>query len=433
LAEPLHRELSFYKVVIMHGNYHVRETCRLCGYPHLQHVVDMPPTVSGNRLKKRADEPDPELVPIDLYQCERCGHVQVIHIPPPDTLYGSEYPFMPGNNPTLLEHFSNTVNYFVSNFTGNVNFALEIGSNDGVFLEKMRAATGCQTLGVDPSSLPVEFARKRGIETIVDYFSKDLARRIVDQYGNPDLIIANNVFAHIDDLRGVIQGIDTLLLEGGYFLFEISYLKDVVDKYLVGTVIHEHLSIHSLTSLVPCLREHNLDLKSAQYIDHVQGGAIVGICQKTKFAGESIVPEEVNSLMQAEARSGITNVVGMKRFNVSLKSKISSLKSQIHSLAREKRIIGYGAAVSAPIIIDLLDIRNEIKCVIDDNPFKKGKYLPIGNIPIIGIEDYTHDVHSTVIVILGWAQTDRILKNLSGMFAGALAVTIYPEFEIKEI
>ncbi len=419
--------------MMINVNYFVRENCRLCNHPDLKLVVNFPPTVSGNRLKKSPDAPDPELVPIDLYQCQQCGHVQVIHVPPPNSLYGEDYPFMPGNNPVLIKHFEETVKDFTQNFISEVKFALEIGSNDGIFLEKMRDVTGCRVLGVDPSLPPVEMARKRCVETILDFFSPDIAERIIEQYGHPDVVIANNVFAHIDDQRGVIKGIQTLLPEGGYFIFEISYLKDVVEKFLIGTVIHEHLSVHSLTSLIPCLQEFDLVLKKAHYVNHVQGGAIVGVCQKSSSARSEVLPLEIQEMIDAEAASGITSISGMRNFNTNLHQKLSLFKQRIISASENRRIIGYGSAVSAPIIIDLLDLRNKIEYVIDDNPFKKGKYMPIGNIPIIGSENFPYDPKDTLFVILGWAQTERIFKNLRHKFFGSLVATIYTDFEIKEV
>ncbi|MFH1673077.1 MAG: class I SAM-dependent methyltransferase [Pseudomonadota bacterium] len=414
----------------MGQNYKIRSICRLCCNLTLKKVVDLPLTVPGEQLKKTIAEIDPEEIPIDLYQCEKCGHVQVVHVPPPKTLFGSDYTFMPSNNPVLVEHFKKSVDYFIDKFNKNLTFAFEIGSNDGFFLDQLRKATGCKILGVDPSSKPVKIARNNDVETILDYFTKDLAKNIISDHGKPDLIIANNIFAHMDDLRGVLDGIQMMLENGGYFMFEASYLKDVVEKHLIGTIIHEHLSVHSIYSLVPFLNEFGLNLIGVKHVNDVQGGAIVGVAQK---CSKKEIPSQVQNYITQEHECGITNFSGMHRFNSSLKTKLQSFKEKIYNMEDDTIMVGYGAARAAPLIIDLLGLRDKIKYIMDDNPFKKGKYMPISNIPIIGSNEHKQTAHKTIYIILGWAQTDRIIEKLRKFENNCKAITIYPHFNIQTI
>lgn len=418
----------------MTSSFQVRTSCRLCSHPNLKLVVNLPATVSGNALKKTSSEDDPPLTPIDLYQCEKCGHVQVIHIPSPEFLYGKEYPFISSNNPDLVEHFKESIGFLTENFIASIDFALEIGSNDGTFLEELRKVTGCKVLGVDPSVPPVKIAKERGIETILNYFNEEIAYQVIENHGYADVAIANNVFAHIDDLRGFTNGIQLSLKEGGYFLFEASYLKDVIEKYLIGTIIHEHLSVHSLHSLIPFLKEFNLRLLAVKYVADIQGGAIVGVCQKVSPEELSLpLDTDILNLLEQEKISGITDTQGLLEFNSRLNDKASELKEKINSVANGKTIIGYGASVSSPIIIDLLGLRNKIKYIIDDNPFKKGKYMPIGNIPIVGFDEHRQPSEETIMIILGWAQTERILNKLKNSLSGCTVVTVYPEFALFEL
>ena len=164
-----------------------------------------------------------------------------------------------------------------------MKFAFEIGSNDGLFLGEIKKITKCNVLGIDPSDEPVLIARKNNIPTIKDYFSYKIGKKILKKFDKPDLVIANNVFAHIDDMNSMVKGISNMLNYGGYFMFEISYLLDIVKKYLVGTIIHEHLSYHSLFSLVPFLKKYNLNLIDYRYVSNVQGGVIVGVAKKQEI------------------------------------------------------------------------------------------------------------------------------------------------------
>jgi len=411
----------------MNIGFKVITSCRLCCSNNIQKVVDLPLTVPGEQLKNKKNDKDPELIPIDLWQCGECGHVQLVHVPPPESLWGEDYTFMPSDNPVLIEHFGKSVDYFVQNFNNDVDFAFEIGSNDGLFLNKLREVTGCKVLGVDPSIGPVDIAKKNKVETILNFFSPEIAEKIVNDHGKPDLVIANNVFAHMDNLRGVLCSIEYMLKEDGYFMFEISYLKDVVEKYLIGTILHEHLSVHSIYSLVPFLNEFGLQLIGARHISDVQGGAIVGVAKKGL---NKELPLEINKIIEQEKNSGITNFAGMKLFNENLKSEIQKLRDDINNINNNSQIIGYGAARTAPLIIDLLGLRNKIKYIIDDNPNKIGKYLSIGNIPIIGSDEHEITTEEITYIILGWAQTDRIINKLKSIDNNFNAITICPYFKI---
>jgi len=132
----------------MGQGFKVRSICRLCCNSTLKKIVDLPLTVPGEQLKKTIEEIDPEIIPIDLYQCGKCGHVQLVHVTPPESLFGSDYTFMPSDNPVLVEHFKKSIDYFCSEFMNNLDFAFEIGSNDGLFLNQLRKVTGCKVLGM---------------------------------------------------------------------------------------------------------------------------------------------------------------------------------------------------------------------------------------------------------------------------------------------
>jgi hypothetical protein len=413
----------------MSSNIAVRSDCRLCLHSKLTKVFDLPLTPPGEQLKLTIDEKDPDLVPIDLYQCEKCGHVQVVHVPAAHTLFGSQYTFITRDNPLLIRHIESSVGYFIDNYSSEINFVLEVGSNDGIFLETMRNKTNCKVLGVDPSIEPVKIARRHEVDTILDFFTPKLAKNIIDNYGYPDLVVANNVFAHMDDLRSVMSGISLLLQDNSYFMFEVSYLKDVVEKYLIGTIIHEHLSVHSVHSMIPFLNEFGFNLIGIKYIENVQGGALVGVAQKNKIVH---TPDNVLKFVKSEHKSGITNVKGMQNFNKKFHKNIDSFKKLINSKINKSRIIGFGAARSAPLIIDLLDIRESVDYIIEESQLKIGKYMPIGNIPIVSINSHINNsTDNQIYVILGWAQTERIVEKILSITKHCLIITIYPKFEIR--
>ncbi|MBT4731601.1 methyltransferase domain-containing protein [Candidatus Woesearchaeota archaeon] len=408
-----------------------RDSCRLCLHNKLSKVFDLPLTPPGEQLKLTSNENDPSLVPIDLYQCEKCGHVQVVNIPHPDTLFGSKYTFMTRGNPLLIKHFDSSVDYFLDNYTSDINFAIEIGSNDGVFLENIRDKIDCKVLGIDPSLEPVNVARSYGVDTILDYFTPELSNDIVNSHGYPDLVIANNVFAHMDDLRSVMKGVGLLLKNNGYFMFEVSYLKDVVEKYLIGTIIHEHLSVHSVYSLTPFLNEFGFNLVGVKHVDNIQGGAIVGVARKERVVNTL---DEIIDIVENEKLSGITDVEGMQEFNRKFHNNIDNFKKLINRKIGKTKIIGFGAARSSPLAIDLLGLRERISYIIDNDPLKIGKFMPIGSIPIVDINKHIEcmgSIGTQTYIVLGWAQTERIIRKILSITEHCSIITIYPKFEIR--
>jgi len=351
-------------------------------------------------------------------------------VPNPKDLWGKEYTYKPSDNPYLQTHFKKSINFFTNKFNSKIKFAFEIGSNDGFFLNEIRKKTNCKVLGVDPSDEPLALAKTKKIPTIKDYFSYDLSKKILKKYNKPDLVIANNVFAHVDDMNSMAKGISNMLDYGGYFMFEISYLVDILQKQLVGTIIHEHLSHHSLFSLVPFLKNYHLQLIDFRYISNVQGGAIVGIAKKSI---NSKIPKKINKMIKQEIKLGITNVRGMKKLNIKFNKKISLFRNEITSFIGGNKIIGYGAARSAALIIDLLKLRKKISFIIDDNPRKKNKFMPIGNIPIISLKKAYKNISGSTLIILGWAQTERIIKLLKFHKFKINIITIYPKFKITKL
>jgi len=403
-----------------------RTKCRLCDSKKLRKIIDLPPTIPGEQIKLKKNEKDLMLVPIDIYCCIDCGHAQLIHIPNKDNLWGPEYTFMPSDNPEIVKHFKKTINFLSKNYIKNIKFAFEIGSNDGLFLKLIKDKYNCKILGIDPSSQPVKVALRNDIPTIQDFFNTKNFLKIKKKYEKPDLIIANNIFAHMDNMNELVKNISKLLKKNGYFVFEASYLLDVLKKSLIGTVIHEHISIHSIYSLRPFLNKYDLKLIGIRHVNMIQGGAIIGIAKKNKFRINSYV---VDKFISNEFNNNITTYENLKKFNSRFNNKFNLLSKKIYNIKKYNKIIGYGAARSSLIIIDMLNLRDKIDFIIDDNPYKMNKYLASANIPIYSYRRKSKDLNGSIIVILGWAQTKRISDLLSKNH-NCYLVKIFPKFEI---
>ena len=229
---------------------YIRSTCRLCDSDNISLVLSLPSSIIADQY---ADHPYQKSVkyPLDLYQCAECGHIQHIDILPLDILFNSTYTYKPSANPSLIEHFSFYAKRIQENLGYSPSKSLDIGSNDGLFLSLIKKQYASFVLGVDPAQSAVSHAKSTyDIETIMDFFTLDLANTILDMYGKFDHISANNVFALMMTLGGLLVAFH-LLSDGGIFTFEFSYLLDIINKSFIGTVFHKHLSHHSLSSLIP--------------------------------------------------------------------------------------------------------------------------------------------------------------------------------------
>jgi len=411
-------------------NHTTRNDCRLCLSENIERVVELPDTIPGEHLKSSKCDPDPELLEISLFQCKDCGHVQINSVPDPNSLFNEHYSFMPSKNPEIIKHFETTINYILEHHVRELNFAFEFGSNDGLFLDLVREKTNAKVLGMDPSLPPVEEAHKRNIETIHDFFGKGSDEQILSSHGSPDLIIANNVFAHIDDLRGILRTVSNMIKDEGFFVFEVSYLLDIVDRYLIGTIIHEHLSHHSVYSLIPFLQSEGFQLVDVVNVSKIQGGAIVCVAKKTL---SSKIYSSVDKNLELETMAGINNSAGMKNFESRLKSKLDDFKTQLIKFYSNKKLFAYGAARSAPFIMQLLEINNVVEYCIDDHPQKQGKFLPISNAEITDstvLKDQ-EKMRDACFVITGWAQTERIISHLADRGYHEIA-SICPSFCLKQ-
>ncbi|MGT2440270.1 methyltransferase domain-containing protein [Bradyrhizobium betae] len=237
-----------------------RSNCRLCGSRSLELVLPIRPSaigdafVSGDRLQEKQD-----VYPLDCYLCLDCGHLQNLDVVDPEILF-REYTYRTSVSLGLVEHFRNYARSVVSGLAlPKDSLVVEIGSNDGSLLKAFRAE-GMRVQGIDPAREIAATATREGIPTIPDFFTNAIAGQIKAANGPAALFCANNVFAHIDNLSDVVKGVRTLLAPDGAFVFEVSYIVDMIDNMVFDTIYHEHVSHHALLPLESFLNRHDMTL-----------------------------------------------------------------------------------------------------------------------------------------------------------------------------
>ncbi len=351
----------------MQQAYLHRTTCRLCRASDLTKVLSLTPTPPANAFVAETELSAPQpAFPLDVWLCEGCGHLQLLDVVDPRILY-AHYVYVSGTSPVFVRHFEQYAQFVRSCFSpASGSFALDIGSNDGTLLRFFKDA-GHRVLGVEPAEEISEASRRAGIPTLTGFFSEALADRIVSEHGQAAVVTANNVIAHIDDLAGVMRGVQRLLAPDGVFVFEVSYLVDVLEKTLFDTIYHEHLDYHSVEPLEPFFHSCGLQLIEALRVDS-HGGSLRGVVQLA--GGPRKVGASVGALIAAERAIGVRQAETFRTFGARIAKVGSELTALLARLKREgKRIAGFGAPAKATTLLYHLGITPQlVDFIVDDSP-----------------------------------------------------------------
>ncbi len=367
------------------------------------------------------------LYPLDLYRCDACGHIQLLDILPPEILFDAGFTYMPSKNPALIEHFKMYADLVSRHLAdGRSKVCVDIGSNDGLFLQILEERLGSKVLGIDPAHAPAEYAKSQGVETWEEFFSDDTVDRIRKRFKTVDVVSANNVFAHNDDLLGFAKNVASLMHNGSVFSFEFSYLVDVVEKGLIGTVFHEHVSTHSLLSLIPFLNRCGLELVDIKRID-TQGGAAIGFAKLIPANAE--VSDVVTQLVAYEREIGLDSDKAINKFRDRIDVDRATVAALLKPFAG-KVIAGFGAARSANLLIDFFRLGHYLNFVVDDSPQKCGKWLNMYDVPILPTSSLT-EKRPELVICLAWIHTEKITDRIKQMLNGEVRVLqLYPEIKL---
>jgi SAM-dependent methyltransferase len=405
-----------------------RTTCRLCNSERVELVVPLAPIPLPDKyvMKSQKDQ-ESEVYPIDLYMCLDCSHVQVLDVIHPDILWDSDFSYHSGLSPDLVDHFEQVTNKIIDRYKIQPDsLVLDIGSNDGSFL-KFFKKRHFRVLGIDPAKEIAQKANDAGLETIVDLFTPNVAQQLLEKYGPAKIITAFNVFAHSDDMAGMVKSIHHMLTADGIFIFEAQYLLDIIDKMLLGTIFHEHMCHHSVKPMVQFLRLHGLEVIDVERVP-IQHGSIVGYAQKV--GGSYNISSSVDQLLRLEKERKLDDPETIKQFGYrlsQLKKHASELISKLK--AQGATIMGYGAARSAPTFITQLGL-DGISYIFDDHPQKVNKYTPGHRIPVIP----TAELYSRMpdyVIVLAWVHERNIIKNnIDYLKKGGRFVVCWPEVRV---
>jgi SAM-dependent methyltransferase len=403
--------------------------CRLCGSTSLDHVLPILPSaigdafVTADRLNEKQD-----LYPLDCYLCLDCGHLQNLDVVDPDILF-RDYTYRTSVSLGLVEHFKRYAQSVVSSLgIPEGSLVAEMGSNDGSLLKAFKNE-GMRVQGVDPARDIAAAATADGVPTVPDFFTSALAARIKSDQGEAKLFCANNVFAHIDNMSDVVKGIRSLLADDGAFVFEVSYIVDMIDNMVFDTIYHEHVSHHALIPLETFLNRHDMTLFHVARTA-TKGGSIRAFAQP-KSTGKRPRSPELSQLIAEEERRGITKPQIYRDWFVAIeKAKRAVLATLDKAIAEGKLVAAYGASTTTTTLLYHFELESRIKFILDDNPLKQGLFSPGAHIPVLPSSELATR-KPDIVVILAWIYAEPILKrNQAYLEAGGCFLVPLPEPQI---
>ena len=405
-----------------------RDDCRLCGGGRLDAVVELTPTPPANAFVPASALAEPQPVfPLTLYFCEDCHHLQLRDVVDPRHLF-EHYVYVSGTSPVFVRHFEDYAARVIETLALQPgSLVVDIGSNDGTLL-KAFAAHDMRVLGVDPALDIAARASAEGIPTIAEFFTPALAERIAAEHGHAALVTANNVFAHADDLAGIWGGVRRLVGESGVFVFEVSYLLDVVLKTLFDTVYHEHLAYHSVAPLRRFFAAAAGVLFRAERVSS-HGGSLRGFARPAGAGGED---GSVTALVALEREAGLHRAATFRDWS----RRIDTLGSELRALLARLRsegasVAGFGAPAKATTLMYHFGIdRDAVAFIVDDSPLKQGLYTPGLHVPVLSsaaLEEHRPDY----LLVLAWNFADAIIeRQQSHVERGGRFIVPLPELKV---
>lgn len=381
--------------------------CRLCKSNKIDEVINLHKSPLANNLKNnQISSLNQKKFPLKVFFCKKCFHLQLSHIVNPKLLFNN-YLYLTGTAKSTHQHFEKYYKSIKLRLKKKQNKIIEIASNDGTFLNKFNKSF--KKIAIEPAKNLKKFYKNKDIDLINTFFNKKISQKIKKKYGKFDVVTANNVCAHIDNFDNFIEGVKNILSLKGFFVFEVSYLKDVLIKNTFDTIYHEHIDFHSLGPLVSYFKKFKLNIFDVEF-SKVQGGSIrIYVCH---FLSGKKINSIITKTIKNEKNFGIYKKSTYTKFQKKLIKNKIKLKLLLKKIKQKNcKIYGYGAAAKTTTLLNFFEIDNDIiEKIVDDNKLKQNKFIPGTKIKIYDPKVLYLDKPDYVL-ILSWNYSNFIIKK----------------------
>jgi SAM-dependent methyltransferase len=416
------------------------ENCRLCESKFYKISLKLIDTPLANELYKSKDlAKKSDRFPLELVMCESCRHVQLKHIVDPKRLF-DDYVYKSGTSSFFRKHFKDLANSIAIKYKEKNGYALEVGSNDGILLDEL-TSHGIRCIGVEPSSDLVAECNNRNLEVFKAYFDDKFTDFLLVKYGKASLVLGNNVFAHIQELKRAFENVYKILDSDGVFIFEVAHLKNILTDGIFDTIYHEHMSYHSAYSMQKFANSTGFKLFDIEKISP-HGGSLRFFL--TKNLGEN-VSSSVEKIIQEEIELGLNNEKVLTKIGDNIVRIKAESQKLIDFLKKNQnfKLIGYGAPAKVVTFLAQVELEEiEIVGIIEDNKHKQEKYLPGSGIRIMSMEimnifmteNFNPNNDLVACLIFPWNLKVEIISKLADLLPkGSKAVTFFPNVEMVAI
>ncbi|MBN2515983.1 MAG: methyltransferase domain-containing protein [Deltaproteobacteria bacterium] len=405
--------------------------CRYCGSQLKHEFIDLVNAPPSNSFLTKEQLNEPEVsYPLKLFVCAKCFLVQINEYKKSGDIFGQNYAYFSSYSTSWLDHAKRYADMIVHRFGYDSNSqVIEIASNDGYLLQYFQTKE-IPALGIEPARNVARTAQAKGIETIVDFFGLNLADYLVAQSRMADLIIGNNVFAHVPDINDFVAGMKKVLKKDGVITLEFPHLMQLVEQTQFDTIYHEHFSYFSFHTAGIIVNHYGLDIFDVEQLP-THGGSL-RIYLKHKEDKSKKISDNVSALSAKEESNGMLGLPYYEDFNDKVnKVKYNFIKFLLQQKMKGRKVAAYGAAAKGNTLINYCGVKKDlIEFVVDASPHKQGMYLPGSHIPIVN-EEHIREARPDFVFILPWNIKEEIMQQLEYIrkWDGKFAIAI-PEVRI---
>ena len=379
--------------------------CRACGSSNLSEALDLGKQPWGNDFIPLSENRVSDRYPLRLVYCHNCNMCQIDHTVPKETMF-ADHAYMSGTTKSLKMHFQ-SVGRSIINELGEGDLIVDIGGNDGTFLEYFHQHKK-RCLNIDSGKLQAEQSESKGIPTVRKFFNSSSAREIEHTHGKAKIIHGSGVLFHLEELHSAFEGIKSLLTPDGLLVAEFIYLPEMVNNCAYDQIYHEHLLYYSLTSLSFLLRQHGLEIVDAEFAP-IHGGSCIA---KIGHHGQFTRTKKCEEIFRAETAAGVGDFRTYEKFGLEAARNRDILASLISECTKKRmEIHALGAPVKGSTIVNFCGFdRDQIACAVEINPHKFNTKIPGTQIPVF---DERQSKPPDAYLLLSWNFKDEILQNFT--------------------
>jgi len=404
--------------------------CRFCETPLQQTFVDlgMSPLANSYIKNDQLSKMEP-FYPLHTYVCSKCYLVQLMEFESPENIF-SDYAYFSSFSDSMLQHAKEYVEHMIERFNfDSRSQVIEIASNDGYLLQYFKEK-GVRVLGIEPAENVAKAALEKGIQSITKFFGTQTASEISNEGIQGDLLIGNNVLAHVPNLNDFVKGLKIALKPHGIITIEFPHLLRLMEDNLFDTIYHEHFSYFSFMTVKEVFETHGLKMFDVEEVATHGGSLRIYACHEEDYSRN--IAQRVDSLINKEIEMGFNTLEHYRTFGEKVKeTKRKILDFLITEKRAGKSIVGYGAPAKGNTLLNYCGIRTDfMDYTVDRSPHKQNQYLPGVHIPIYSPEEIIM-TRPDYLVILPWNIKEEIMRQMSHIRDwGSKFVVFIPEVKV---